>query len=165
MSENIVVSVNDNRFKGYKVNSDGFVIGKRGNVMIGCTDKCGYKEVNMVSNGKTINMLVHRIVLSSFRPCDGMEKLDVNHKDGNKSNNKLENLEWCTRSENINHSYKNGLQEVVGNRYGTFKVLKSEDIDKIIDLHKNGLIDREIARIVGCSRELVGRKIRKAGLR
>lgn len=60
---------------------------------------------------------------------------------------------------------KNGLQSEVTNPHGTFRVLSEDDIRKILELHSDGLLDREIAEIIGCSRELVSRKIRKGGLR
>lgn len=152
-------------FPEYKATIDGNIIGKRGQIMKGRVDRCGYKEVNLYYNSKSKAMLVHRLILSTFKPVQEMDKLDVNHKDGNKLNNSLGNLEWCTRSENIKHSYKNKLQKVVTNPHGTFNVLHSEQIKKIYQLHSEGLIDKEIAKIIGCSRELVGRKIREAGLR
>lgn len=65
---------------------------------------------------------VHRVVLLTFRPIN--EKLQVNHKDGNKINNKLENLEWCTDSENKIHAYKNGLM-IAGNEYTKTKIRKN----------------------------------------
>ena len=51
---------------------------------------------------------VHRIVLSSFSNILG-ENLEVNHIDGDKENNCLWNLEWCTRQENMSHAVKTGL--------------------------------------------------------
>lgn len=112
--ENTEVLGFDHAIRGhpeYKITKNGDVIGKRGKIMKGMIDRCGYKEVCLCENGKCKSMLVHRLVLSTFKPVKNMEKLDVNHKDGNKTNNKLENLEWCTRSQNIIHSYKNGLQK------------------------------------------------------
>lgn len=49
---------------------------------------------------------IHRFILESYKPRSDMHSLDVNHIDGNKQNNELENLEWCTRSENIKHAIK-----------------------------------------------------------
>nr|DAF58718.1 MAG TPA: homing endonuclease [Siphoviridae sp. ctxMM9] len=52
---------------------------------------------------------VHRLVLENYNPVDGMETLQVNHIDGDKQNNNLNNLEWVTCQENILHAYKNNL--------------------------------------------------------
>ena len=62
-----------------------------------------------LSNGKQKNCRVHRLVAEHFLPNpDNME--EVNHKDGNKENNHVGNLEWCTRSHNVQHSYDTGLK-------------------------------------------------------
>lgn len=54
---------------------------------------------------------VHRLVLSTFLPNDNMNKLTVEHKDHNKRNNKLYNLEWLTREENLDRAQKDLLLE------------------------------------------------------
>lgn len=61
------------------------------------------------TNGKNHIVLVHRLVAKTFIPNENADKLEVNHKDGNKLNNNITNLEWCTRKENIRHGIKNGL--------------------------------------------------------
>lgn len=91
--------------------TEGIVIGKRGKPMKGHVDRWGYREVLFSENGKTKNYLVHRLILSTFKPVENMEQLDVNHKNGDKLDNRLENLEWCTRSENILHAYATGLEK------------------------------------------------------
>lgn len=157
---------NIKQYPGYKITTDGQVIGKRGKPMQGRIDRCGYREVILSYYPHyQKQVLVHRLVLSTFLPIENMEFYDVNHKNGDKLDNRLENLEWCTRSENIKHSYKNGLQERVTNPHGTFRVLTEDDLNIIRDLHHRGYPDWEIAKEIGCSRSLVSRKIRKWGVR
>ena len=73
------------------------------------SNKKGYMIVRTINNGKKNYYQVHRLVLKVFLPTDNMETLQVNHIDGNKSNNNLSNLEWCTGKENIEHALKTGL--------------------------------------------------------
>lgn len=150
---------------GYIANVNGVIIGKRGKPLKGHIDRCGYYEVVFSENGKMKSYLVHRLILETFNPISNMDSYDVNHKNGVKTDNRLENLEWCTRSENIKHSYRNGLQAKVTNRHGTYRVLSEMDFDTIRDLHHRGYPDKEIACEIGCSRGLVSRKIREWGIR
>lgn len=71
---------------------------------------CGYLFVNLCKNGKVKKFLVHRLVVEAFleipeelKHLKGTCYLQVNHKDENKSNNNVENLEWCTSSYNVNY--------------------------------------------------------------
>ena len=66
--------------------------------------KDGYLRTQI--DGKT--RLVHRVVAKAYIPEDP-EREFVNHKDGNKQNNHVDNLEWTTRTENIRHAYQHGL--------------------------------------------------------
>ena len=150
---------------GFMATVDGEIIGKRGKPLKGHIDRCGYRDVLLSENGKTKSYLVHRLILATFKPVSDMESYDVNHKNGNKLDNQLENLEWCTRSENMRHSYETGLQTRVTNLHGTYRVLSEDDFRIIRDLHHRGYLDKEIAREIGCSRGLVSRKIREWGIR
>jgi hypothetical protein len=70
-------------------------------------DSVGYKTVVLVHNKVQKKVKVHRLVCELFHPkLTG--KNDVNHKDCDKYNNHLDNLEWCSKSENIKHAWKNG---------------------------------------------------------
>lgn len=111
---NVSVMNFENAIRGYpeyKVTKDGQVIGKRGKPMKGSIDRCGYREVILsYYPHSSKRALVHRLVLATFCPVENMEDYDVNHINGDKLDNRLENLEWCTRSENIKHAYQNGLE-------------------------------------------------------
>lgn len=75
----------------------------------------GYLIVNLKHNGKQQMITVHRLVAEHFITNSEMLP-EVNHKDGNKSNNNVNNLEWCTRIDNINHAVKTGLHTDFGQR-------------------------------------------------
>ena len=69
----------------------------------------GYYVVRLTKNGKYKNIGVHRLVAQAFIPNpDNLPQ--VNHKDGNKQNNCVENLEWCTSSYNVKHAFDTGLK-------------------------------------------------------
>ena len=70
----------------------------------------GYDFVCLRKNDRDKNFSVHRLVAQAFIP-NPHNYSDVNHIDGNKQNNSVENLEWCTRSENIQHALNIGLIE------------------------------------------------------
>jgi hypothetical protein len=69
----------------------------------------GYFQVTLQKNGEKKNYLVHKLVALHFIPNPD-NKSEINHKDGNKLNNLINNLEWCTRSENALHAFQLGLR-------------------------------------------------------
>ena len=78
----------------------------------------GYPMVQLVYDGKRRSRTIHRIMMESFSPDGAAQGFEVNHIDGNKTNNLLENLEWTTRSGNMKHAYMNGLRCDVGEKNG-----------------------------------------------
>ena len=72
------------------------------------TDDTGYKFVRLSKNDKSHKFLVHVLVARAFIP-NPENKPEVNHKLGNKSDNRVESLEWVTRSENLRHAFLTGL--------------------------------------------------------
>ena len=67
----------------------------------------GYRYIRLKCKGRQRNIFVHRLVMLAF--C-GPDDREVNHKNGRKDDNRLENLEYMTRSENIQHAWDTGLQ-------------------------------------------------------
>lgn len=98
-------------FPWYLVASDGFLINTdNGHILTGSVkNKTGYVEMCLYDeNHKPHYCLLHRLVAEAFceRP-DGAD--EVNHIDGNKQNNRADNLEWVTRAENLKHAFETGL--------------------------------------------------------
>lgn len=69
----------------------------------------GYIKAPLTKNKKTKSFFIHRLVAIAFIPNPD-NKLQVNHINGIKTDNRVENLEWCTNSENQSHAYKNNLR-------------------------------------------------------
>ena len=73
----------------------------------------GYLVVNLSINGKIKTYTIHRLVANLFIP-NPQNLPQVNHKDLNKENNYVENLEWCSAVYNIEHSYISGNRHIIG---------------------------------------------------
>jgi hypothetical protein len=94
---------------GYTINNKGEIKGPFGRILKPFISNSGYLFYNLKCNKKQKGIFLHRALCFAFKdPVIG--KNFVNHKDGNKLNNDLSNLEWCTRSENTKHAYDNGLK-------------------------------------------------------
>ena len=95
----------------YQVTSSGRIFSLRNNkFLILSPDSKGYLRVQLFNHGKR-TYKVHRLVAQTFIP-NPENKPQVNHIDGNKKNNCVANLEWCTNQENQTHAWKNGLHHI-----------------------------------------------------
>lgn len=93
----------------YDINSSSYRMIKQEKILkLNCDNR--YVYVELFKDGERKNPKVHRLVLETFNPTNNKD-LEINHIDGNKLNNRLENLEWVTHSENMVHSYKIGLHK------------------------------------------------------
>lgn len=104
---------------------------------------CGYYRTCLSQNDIKKYISVHRLVAEMF-VLDPLSKPHVNHKDGNKLNNNVDNLEWVTCSENHKHAFKLNLRDNKGDKASSRK-LTSSDIREIRGL-KGKVLQKEIAK-------------------
>ena len=115
----------------------------------------GYLQAFISKNGKGKKCLIHRLVAEAFlEMVDG--KCQVNHKNGNKEDNRLENLEYCNNSENHQHAYNTGLRPK-GELHHSSK-LTDLDVQEIRDIYKTGNISYfKLAKAYNVSGSQIGR--------
>lgn len=130
----------------YEINKNGEVRNaKNKNTIVGDINNCGYYRVSLYNQGQSKRYFRHRLVAEQF--LDKPEGKDfVNHIDGDKSNNSLENLEWVSQSENEKHAFENGLKQK------TNKPFIIEFVNGDIKEYENQYV---CAKEIGCSQSSV----------
>lgn len=142
------------QYPNYQFKQD-YKIDKEGNIyspwrgwhkMSQHTNKAGYKELYLYTTESRKCFKVHRLIMTTFCPIDkDISNLQINHIDGNKANNNINNLEWCTRSENLLHAFKTGLEKrPIGEKNPSHK-LSEKEVKLICEELQNGKISQEIA--------------------
>ena len=91
------------------VNACGVIVSRKGTILKPRLNRDGYLRVTMHKKGKIKAEVIHRCVAVAFIP-NNKNLPQVNHKDGNKRNNNVYNLEWCTPLENMHHAKRKGLR-------------------------------------------------------
>lgn len=120
----------------YSIKKDGRI-----KILKQTTDKAGYKYVNLrvKQDGKThdVKLLVHRLVAMAFIATIP-NKLEVNHKNGDKNNNQVNNLEWVDHSENMIHAYENDLNHKgENNSQSVYSNEQIHHVCKMLEENKN----------------------------
>lgn len=137
----------EEHFESYQISNTGLIRNSKGKIMKTNYEKHGYERLTLNCKGHSKTFKIHQLVANAF-----LEKPDwaevVNHKDGNKKNNNLDNLEWTTYSENNSHAIQHGLKKITGisnpaNKYDEEKI---HDICRL--LCQGNLMHKEIAQLV-----------------
>ena len=124
---------------------------KTGRIMHQFINTNGYYVLTL----NNISCRTHRLIAEAFIEKSSMEN-DVNHIDGDKLNNNVENLEWCTRKENIRHAFNNGLSRSNLNEeyrsLGTKSMMEKTSIKvRVIETGEIYSSIKECARRLNCS--------------
>lgn len=107
-------------------------------------NKHGYLRCNLKKDGKRFDFLVHRLVASAFLDVS-LDKNDVNHINGVKTDNRASNLEWCSSLENTIHAVENRL-------------IKTKLTDnQVLDIFKSDLSQRKLGKIYNVSHSIIWR--------
>lgn len=153
-----------------QIKGTNYSLTKDGNVISGFTGKkiCnrkrddGYIVVNLYIDKKPKYFYLHRL-LAEYYIDNPKNKKYVNHKNGNKSDNRIENLEWCSASENSKHAMKMGLSEAPvfkGSEHGMSKIT-NEQVNDIRILYKTGMYNQvQLGRLYGLGQSHISRIIR-----
>lgn len=143
-------------FPNYGVSCTGEVINfKRGKVLSPYKEVTGYCQVSLSKgDGLFKKLRVHRLVAKAFIPNPNIFEM-VNHKDGNKSNNCVNNLEWCTALDNVRHAIDSGLASTRGENNGNSR-LTIEQVNEVRSLRGTGT-HQQISDLTGIGRTTVTR--------
>jgi len=103
-----------------------------------CKTKLGYLQVGLRKNGKGYSQLVHRLIGMTFLNLQPNQ--EINHKDGNKNNNKLDNIEISSRSENIKHAFRIGLRSNKGKNHPIY--IDDTIKNQVMEFLKSGCLQK-----------------------
>lgn len=145
----------DNTTTDYLVSNCGWVWSKKSQKLLSPSkNKNGYMNLILYVNGNSHNVEIHRLVAIAFIPNPD-NKLQVNHKDGNKTRNWHGNLEWMTQQENIQHAIDTGLRDSFLGVNSPKNIYPEETIHKICKLLEEGNSQLGISKLLNVNKGVV----------
>ena len=115
---------------------------------------CNYLSIQLCRDNIPQKFLIHRLVAIMFCGLDSDSNMEVNHIDGNRHNNRADNLEVVTHQENINHSVRTGLKRDYGENHVHAK-LSNEDAKEIRESYQNGVLQKDLASSYGVCKQTI----------
>jgi hypothetical protein len=138
-------------FEGlYSINEFGEVLSLRtGNILAQSLNTYGYKQVGLYKKYASKIAMIHRLLAEIFIPNPNNYDC-VNHKDGDKLNNSIDNLEWCTKAANNLHARENGLHRGGGMKKPIVRIGNNDlkEYDSAVSAQKEGFSARSISQCV-----------------
>lgn len=132
----------------YSISDKGELFNKDGKKLFLRLNRCGYVVGYYWKNNKQKVFSIHREVAKAFIP-NPENKPQVNHIDGNKQNNDVNNLEWVTNQENQLHAYKLGLNKPRNGASNNNAVITEEQAKEICRMFEEGYRNCDVSRITG----------------
>lgn len=116
-------------FENYYAHDEGYISNRKtGRILIAHPDSSGYMTVRLYENGVGYTRRVHRLIAETFLRQPSVTMWQVNHINGDKRDNRIENLEFVTASDNMKHSYENGLNHWEGYNETPVRILETGQV-------------------------------------
>lgn len=142
------------------INSLGYVRRLKSRYKKYTRDEHGYMKVTLCKEGEMFYFTVHRLVVGTFKGVWSDREFQINHIDGNKANNSIENLEVVSCKENRHHAIRIGLWNEQGENSACSKLSRAQILEIRNKYSHNAVTHRDLAADYNVSKSTIGRIVR-----